>query len=263
MAPDYEIPEHIGDKVLKAGERYAPLEPLPLVSQVLPSGMIVEMVLDPKENRTRFCCGTDTTWIMEDKIMIQERPFVPYSANNNLIKNDVVLLPSQPEEYDTEDGLLREIQAYLSRYVDLSPLFEQIAAYYALFSWVHDAFSELPYLRVRGDYGSGKTRFLLIAGSVCYKPIFASGASTVSPLFRILDAFRGTLIVDESDFRYSDESAEVVKILNNGKRQGLSGLAQRTERKKGIQPPAPITFSAPSWWPAGASSRTAPWRAAS
>ena len=53
-------------------------------------------------------------------------------------------------------------------------------------------------------------------GSLCYKPIFASGASTVSPLFRILDSFRGTLIIDEDDFRFSDEKAEVVKILNNG-----------------------------------------------
>ena len=77
------------------------------------------------------------------------------------------------------------------------------------------------------DTGSGKTRFLLTAGSLCYKPIFASGASTVSPLFRILDSMRGTLIVDEGDFRFSDEKAELVKILNNGNGRGLSRLAQR------------------------------------
>jgi hypothetical protein len=31
-----------------------------------------------------------------------------------------------------------------------------------------------------------------------------------------LDAFRGTLIFDEADFRFSDERSEIVKILNNG-----------------------------------------------
>src|SRR3546814_8513070 len=42
-------------------------------------------------------------------------------------------------------------------------------------------------------YGSGKTRFLLVIGALAYKAFFGSGASTVSPLFHIQDAFRGTL----------------------------------------------------------------------
>lgn len=71
--------------------------------------------------------------------------------------------------------------------MDVSPLFESIASYYVLLSWVYDSFNELPYLRLRGDPGSGKRRFLLTAGLLCYKRIFASGASTVSPLFRIID----------------------------------------------------------------------------
>ena len=89
-----------------------------------------------------------------------------------------------------------------------------MAAHYVLFSWVYDAFNEVPYIRFQGDYGTGKTRALLVVGSVCYKPFFASGASTVSPIFHILDAFRGTLILDEADFRFSDEKAEIVKVLN-------------------------------------------------
>ena len=61
----------------------------------------------------------------------------------------------------------------------------------------------------------------MTVGSLCYKPIFASGASTVSPLFRTLDLFRGTLVIDEGDFRFSDEKAEVIKILNNGNARGF------------------------------------------
>jgi hypothetical protein len=40
----------------------------------------------------------------------------------------------------------------------------------------------------------------------------AAIASTVSPIFHTLDAFRGTLIFDEADFRFSDERSEIVKF---------------------------------------------------
>jgi len=79
-------------------------------------------------------------------------------------------------------------------------------------------------MRVRGDYGSGKTRYLHTVGSLCYKPIFASGASTVAPLFHILDQVGGTLILDEGDFRFSDEKADIAKILNNGNAKGFPVL---------------------------------------
>lgn len=241
MTADDNTPHHIQNDLQKASDRYAALAPLPLVSQVLPDGTIVEMVR-PEEGRTCFCVGDASTWIMQDKIQLQGRTFVPYSPANNLIRNEVVLLPSGPEEYGSEAELLADLRAYIHRWVDVDPLFEQVAAYYALFSWVHDAFRELPYLRARGDYGSGKTRFLIIIGSVCYKPIFASGASTVSPLFRILDAFRGTLIIDESDFRQSDESAEVVKILNNGNAKGFPVLRSELNDRKEYNPRAYHVF---------------------
>jgi hypothetical protein len=63
-----------------------------------------------------------------------------------------------------------------------------------------DAFNEVPYLRLRGEFGTGKTRFLQTVGSLCYRPIFTSGVSTVSPLFHLLDTFGGTLILDKADF---------------------------------------------------------------
>src|SRR5207249_10312756 len=113
---------------------------------------------------------------------------------------------------------------------------------YVLLTWIYDAFNELPYLRARGDYGSGKTRLLLTVGSICYKPIFASGASTVSPLFRIIDAFRGTLIIDEGDFRMSDEKAEGVEILNNGNGRGFPVLRSEASKNREFNPRAYSVF---------------------
>ena len=41
-----------------------------------------------------------------------------------------------------------------------------------------------------------------------------SGASTVSPIFHVLEAFNPTLVLDEADFKFSDATADLAKILN-------------------------------------------------
>ncbi|MBU6400136.1 MAG: hypothetical protein KGS61_07440 [Verrucomicrobia bacterium] len=216
---------------------------VPTVSTVFKDGGILEMVHDAEAKKTRFVLWRDGKCEFREGVNTGvARRLVPYSAYNNLIRNDVVLFATEPEEYESEQALLAEIQAFIHRYVDVSPLFEQIASYYVLFSWIYDGFNELPYLRVRGDPGSGKTRFLLTVGSLCYKPIFASGASTVSPIFRILEIFKGTLIIDESDFRMSDEKAEVVKILNNGNVKGFPVLRSEVSGKGEYNPRAYHVF---------------------
>jgi hypothetical protein len=215
------------------------LKPVHTSSAVLRDGRIAELVYDPDKRRTSFAVWKDKSWTLEPSITLDNGTrLIPYSADNNLIRNEVILLPSEPEEYGTETELLGEIQGFIHRYVDVSPRFERIASHYVLFSWIYDSFNELPYLRLRGDYGSGKTRFLLTVGTLCYKPFFASGASTVSPIFHILDAFCGTLIFDEADFRFSDEKAELVKILNNGNMRGMPVLRTEVIRNREFNPRA-------------------------
>lgn len=166
----------------------------------------------------------------------------PYSPDNNLLTHRVVLFPSEALDYSDEATLLGEIRGFIHRYADLSDGFEEIATFYVLLSWIYDAFNEVPYLRLKGDFGSGKTRCLLAIGSLCYKPMFVSGASTVSPMFRIIDAFRGTLILDESDFRFSDEKAEIIKILNNGNAVGFPVLRSEVTPTKEFNPRAFAVF---------------------
>ena len=214
--------------------------PTATAGAVFEDGGLVELLYDPKA-RAHVPRGLAQPGLLsraQPSNFRRASALVPYSPENNLIKNDVVLLPSGPEEYGSEAELVGEIQAYIHRYVDLSPQFERIASYYVLFSWLYDGFNELPYLRVRGDYGSGKTRFLLVVGSLCYKPVFASGASTVSPIFHILDAFRGTLVIDEGDFRWSDDKADIVKILNNGNVSGSPVLRTEVSRTGEFNPRA-------------------------
>jgi hypothetical protein len=174
---------------------------------------------------------TNGRWTIEREVTIAGERLVPFSPRNNLIRNEAVLLSARPQEYGSEHELVSSIQAHINRYADLSPSFERVATHYVLLTWVYDAFSDL-------HFGTGKTRALLTIGSTCYKPFLASGASTISPIFHTLDAFRGTLIFDEADFRFSDERSEMVKILNNGNVRGMPVLRTMMNHQKEFNPRA-------------------------
>lgn len=215
---------------------------VPTVSRILSDGSLVELIYQEDTKQTLLAHFSHGNVELKPFIDADGEHLVPISPHNNLLKHRAVLLPERPEPYGTTKTLLADIESYLYRYVDLSPQFFRIASSYILLSWVYDAFNELPYLRLRGDYGSGKTRALLIIGSVCYKPFFASGASTVSPIFHTLNTFQGTLIFDEADFRFSDEKAEITKIFNNGNVRGFAVLRTAITQNREFDPRAFIVY---------------------
>jgi len=155
----------------------------------------------------------------------------PIPADDDLISKNVVLFPAELGDHTDECELQAGIQRFIHRYLDIDPFYEKMASYYVMFTWLYDCFNTLPYLRALGDYGTGKTRFLQVVGSLCYRPMFLGGASTTSPIFRIIDLMRGTLVLDEADFQASDAEADIIKILNTGYMKGFPVL--RTEKDGG------------------------------
>ncbi len=148
-----------------------------------------------------------------------------------ILQEKVVTFAPGPGDLLAPRELVRTIQATIQKYVDVGILFEALAAYYIILTWLYDCFDTLPYLRVKGDYGTGKSRFLQIVGAMCYRPIIATGAATVSPIFRLLHMIRGTLVLDEADFQSSEETADIVKILNTGY-QRAQGVVLRAGSKE-------------------------------
>jgi hypothetical protein len=213
---------------------------VPTISRTLNDGRLIELVYDPSARTTALavCTRGGSAELKSEVELHSGECLVPYSAENNLIANECVLLASTVGDFRDKRDLLAKVQAFLHSYVDLTPVFEDIAAHYVLLTWVYDAFSDLPYLRFRGDFGTGKTRALLTIGSLCYKPFFASGASTVSPIFHIQDAFQGTLVLDEADFRFSDATAQLTKVLNNGTTRGMPVLRTMANRNRELNPQA-------------------------
>lgn len=169
--------------------------------------------------------------------------YVPYPAKIALIKRQVILFPSEPAEYGSQKALLNDIRAFIHRWLDVDTFYEQLASYYVMFTWLYDMFETLPYLRALGDYGTGKTRFIQAIGAICYRPMFVSGASTASPIFRTIDMFRGTLVIDEADFAKSDAAVEIIKIVNVGySRGGVVLRAEKDEESDSYYPSAKDVF---------------------
>lgn len=221
-------------KRLKKTIRYTP-------SLVSLKGEPIEMVYDKEAGETKFAILNKGKVKYLDEFCLDPRDawsILPYPAQNSIIKSELVLFPSEAKKYRNEQELIKKIQSFIHHYLDVTPFFEKLSAYYVLFTWVYDGFNELPYLRAIGDFGSGKTRLLQTIGSICYKPIFANGATTVSPIFRLIDGFRGTLILDEADFHYSEAWSEIVKILNSGHSKGMPVVRSEGGDKKEFEPRA-------------------------
>src|SRR2546429_4563993 len=144
----------------KTGERTR--STVPTVSESLLDGRLIELLYRQHEGRTALAVYDAGRWALQPHVDLDGVRLIPFSPGNNLIKNEAVLLPSEPRTYGSEEERLNDIRAFIHRYVDLSPTFEKVAMYYVLLSWLYDAFNELPYLRLRGDFGTGKTRALLV-----------------------------------------------------------------------------------------------------
>jgi hypothetical protein len=202
-----------------------------LKTALVTTDAIYEMVYERTTNKTSFF-KMDREGNLEsslDEVEIEGRKYKPLPATYDLVEKGVILFPSIATAYVNEEEILMEIQTFIHKYLDISEVFEQIATYYVLFTWMFDRFNEVPYLRAIGDFGSGKSRFIQAIGILCYKPVFTGGATTPSPIFRIVNEVHGTLIIDEADFKFSDMTSEIVKILNTGYQKGMPVL--RSEGK--------------------------------
>jgi hypothetical protein len=195
---------------------------------VLPDGTVGEMVVSRDDERSFMIVANGSV----RKAYQYETPKVTYLPTNDLLVGEVVHFASTAVPYDSQALLFKEIKRFIHRYLELPADFEEIASLYVLLTWVYEFAPSIPYLRVIGDWGTGKTRFLQVAGAICFRPIFASGATTPAPIFRILEQFRGTLVLDEADFKDSASWAEMVKLLNNGYRPGMPVLRADKENGK-------------------------------
>lgn len=150
--------------------------------------------------------------------------------DEELIRGGDVQFASDREESGSEVELLRDIRKFIHRWLDVPAYYENIASYYVMLSWFYDAgYKTLPYLRALGDYGSGKSRFIHTIGQLCFRPMLFGGGDSEATIYYTLELFKGTMVIDESDFKSSDEAALISKIINLGNNE--HGAIKRLDPK--------------------------------
>ena len=155
------------------------------------------------------------------KVIDSETKIEYHPQTGEEIRKKAILLPTAAtiEPLIGDDGLqktIEEIHSFIKQYCDLPHDYIQIATYYVLLSYFYQQVDQIPYLSFLGDTGTGKSRCKQVIGSLCYLPILASGGAKPAAIYRIIDKWGGTLLMDEADFGKSDEGAEMIKILNCG-----------------------------------------------
>jgi hypothetical protein len=80
-------------------------------SRVLEDASLIELIYRTEQPRTLLVHFKAGRWALRDYVDLDPRTrFVPFSPQNNLIKNEVVLLPSEPQLYGTEQAAISDVQ---------------------------------------------------------------------------------------------------------------------------------------------------------
>jgi hypothetical protein len=169
----------------------------------------------------QFAVCKDGKVTVEQSLVLGDAKIIPPKAARNAIETGLVTLPSAAADYESQDKLIRDLKEFIHRYADLPPFWEDLIAHYILMTWVYDCFTALPYLRLLGEGGTGKSRLLLICSKLTYKGITAGGSTTASPLFRLVEVYSGTMVMDEADYRHTDLWSDLIKVLNQGYMRGF------------------------------------------
>jgi len=162
--------------------------------------------------------------------IVDKTRYLPIKASSNFLKTWTLLLASDIKPYWCKEDLLKEIQGYIYKYVDIPDDYRIIVSYYILLTYLYENFSEIPYLRVLWDYGSWKSRLLKVITSICYNATMISWWTSLSAIFRTIDKVNWTLMLDEADFWYSWTQADIIKLLNNGYQKGFPLMRADWER---------------------------------
>ncbi len=131
-------------------------------------------------------------------------------------------LPDGVEEYGTTAQLLQEMEAFGLEVFD--PVHERaifrMCVRGGLVSWILGPIFEWSMEKYASAYPttgpseSGKGRYLTVCRFLFYRALFFLKTTRVPSLFRAVDPWQATLILDEADVRNSMETAEFVQFLN-------------------------------------------------
>ena len=139
-------------------------------------------------------------------------PDAPAEAGSTLTLSD----PDPWPEPVRGEELLGALVKIIRRFIVMDPEHAVAAALWTLFTFPHDAFTISPLLAVSSpEKRCGKTRLLELLGALVRRPLFTSNI-TPAAVFRSVEAFNPTLILDEAETYIRGDNEDLRGILNSG-----------------------------------------------
>jgi len=142
---------------------------------------------------------------------------------NKDVETGQVLLPSDAVDYGTDKDLWEECEKFLDYWhEEQNRKDRKLDVGYGFTTYItfgKNALGMLPQIggrRYLGPLGRGKTARMQALGAICYRGFILAGCSTEAAIRRLFELWRGTALMDESDFSRSDLYATIIKILNIG-----------------------------------------------
>ena len=146
---------------------------------------------------------------------------------NDSLKKGLVIVPSDVTE-TTFKQAFEEIDCFATTSYDPcgQDALVKLLARIAVGSWFIDRFVAdpmfdiagagkfAPIIPIRGPSQSGKNRLAFVLRLLSYRPYFEMSTYRIPSLFRPLDLWQGTLVLDEADFANTNEKSELVHFLN-------------------------------------------------
>ena len=139
----------------------------------------------------------------------------------------------RPVEWDDPDpwsdpvdgaALLDEIAGFMRRYVALPAEIADTVTLWIAMTWIHDKLEISPFLNVTSaTKRCGKSLLLEVLGEFVYQPLPAGGRVTAAALFRAIESYAPTLLLDEADTFFS-EDAELRGVVNGSQRRKAAYL---------------------------------------
>ena len=186
------------------------------VPAMIHENYIVEEIID-EDSRPKFAIYDISSGSIRIAEEFRVGEIVYRPIDDALLRSGCVLLPGPPLEYRSEEDLFREIVDFRRRHHRARQEWEYFFdALYVMFTYIYGAFPFCPYRKMTGPKGMGKSHWLKTVGFICYRPVIASGADSEASLRRIIDKWKGTLLIDEGDLSDSSLYSTIVKVLKVG-----------------------------------------------
>jgi len=94
-----------------------------------------------------------------------------------------------------------------------------VLALWSLLTYLHQAFPSCPRLNAHGEKGSGKSKLLRLVAAVSFNGLYRTSPRPAG-LFRLIEALRPTLCLDEIEHLDRDDRGDILAILNAGYQAG-------------------------------------------